>query len=237
MPVQTETRPSVYATVRQLAGAPVEFDRRPRPRLCQRAGRLAAAGGTRAAIGRRVAQRPGRSVRRRPGAGAGRGAESPDAGGQAGVLPPHRRRLHARRERFARRGRGLARRSHPRPCRRPVRCRRAAAAGTAAPHEPGARRHRRAGRIAPGDPRRCCVQQPELAPLDSDLRHLFASWFNRGFLDLRRIDWNTPAAVLEKLLVYEAVHEIDGLDRSAPPARRRTAAVSRSSIPRCRASR
>jgi malonyl-CoA decarboxylase len=53
-------------------------------------------------------------------------------------------------------------------------------------------------------------KQPELAPLDSDLRHLFASWFNRGFLDLRRIDWNTPAAVLEKLLVYEAVHEIQG---------------------------
>ena len=52
--------------------------------------------------------------------------------------------------------------------------------------------------------------QPELAPLDNDLRHLFASWFNRGFLELRRIDWNTPAAVLEKLLVYEAVHEIQG---------------------------
>jgi malonyl-CoA decarboxylase len=52
--------------------------------------------------------------------------------------------------------------------------------------------------------------QPDLEPLDSDLRHLFASWFNRGFLDLRRIDWNTPAAVLEKLLVYEAVHEIQG---------------------------
>lgn len=51
---------------------------------------------------------------------------------------------------------------------------------------------------------------PELAPLDNDLRHLFASWFNRGFLELRRIDWNTPAAVLEKLLVYEAVHEIQG---------------------------
>ena len=52
--------------------------------------------------------------------------------------------------------------------------------------------------------------QPDLAPLDSDLRHLFASWFNRGFLELRRIDWNTPAAVLEKLIVYEAVHEIQG---------------------------
>ena len=52
--------------------------------------------------------------------------------------------------------------------------------------------------------------QPALAPLDSDLRHLFSSWFNRGFLELRRIDWNTPAAVLEKLIVYEAVHEIQG---------------------------
>ncbi len=51
---------------------------------------------------------------------------------------------------------------------------------------------------------------PDLAALDADLRHLFTSWFNRGFLELRRIDWNTPAAVLEKLIVYEAVHEIDG---------------------------
>ena len=52
--------------------------------------------------------------------------------------------------------------------------------------------------------------QPDLVPLDSDLRHLFASWFNRGFLELRRIDWNTPAAVLEKLIEYEAVHEVQG---------------------------
>lgn len=52
--------------------------------------------------------------------------------------------------------------------------------------------------------------EPGLAMLDSDLRHLFASWFNRGFLELRRIDWQTPAAVLEKLIVYEAVHEIQG---------------------------
>jgi malonyl-CoA decarboxylase len=66
-------------------------------------------------------------------------------------------------------------------------------------------------------------ERPELAPLDSDLRHLFASWFNRGFLDLRGIDWNTPAAVLEKLIVYEAVHEIDGwidLRRRLAPDRR-----------------
>ncbi len=64
---------------------------------------------------------------------------------------------------------------------------------------------------------------PDLAPLDDDLRHLFASWFNRGFLELRRIDWNTPAAVLEKLIAYEAVHEIDGwsdLRRRLGPDRR-----------------
>src|SRR5258708_22274503 len=50
--------------------------------------------------------------------------------------------------------------------------------------------------------------EPELQLLDADLRHLFASWFNRGFLELWRIDWQSPAAVLEKLIAYEAVHEI-----------------------------
>ena len=54
--------------------------------------------------------------------------------------------------------------------------------------------------------------EPELKLLDADLRHLFASWFNRGFLELRRIDWQSPAAVLEKLIAYEAVHEIKGWD-------------------------
>ena len=38
--------------------------------------------------------------------------------------------------------------------------------------------------------------EPELKLLDADLKHLFASWFNRGFLELRRIDWQSPAAVL-----------------------------------------
>jgi malonyl-CoA decarboxylase len=52
--------------------------------------------------------------------------------------------------------------------------------------------------------------EPALRVLDADLRHLLASWFNRGFLDLRRIDWQTPASVLEKLITYEAVHEIQG---------------------------
>jgi malonyl-CoA decarboxylase len=65
--------------------------------------------------------------------------------------------------------------------------------------------------------------EPELKLLDADLRHLFASWFNRGFLELRRIDWQSPAAVLEKLIAYEAVHEIKGWDdlrRRLAPDRR-----------------
>ena len=49
-----------------------------------------------------------------------------------------------------------------------------------------------------------------LDALESDLRVLLASWFDVGFLDLRRIDWNSPAALLEKLVAYEAVHEIRG---------------------------
>jgi malonyl-CoA decarboxylase len=51
---------------------------------------------------------------------------------------------------------------------------------------------------------------PALAVVDHDLVHLLSSWFNRGFLELRRIDWSTPAAILEKLIAYEAVHEIHG---------------------------
>ena len=58
----------------------------------------------------------------------------------------------------------------------------------------------------------CLQVEPELKLLDADLKHLFASWFNRGFLELRRIDWQSPAAVLEKLTAYEAVHEIKGWD-------------------------
>ena len=65
--------------------------------------------------------------------------------------------------------------------------------------------------------------EPVLKLLDRDLKHLFASWFNRGFLELRRIDWQSPAAVLEKLIAYEAVHEIHGWDdlrRRLAPDRR-----------------
>jgi malonyl-CoA decarboxylase len=63
-----------------------------------------------------------------------------------------------------------------------------------------------------------------LALIDADLQHLLASWFNRGFLVLRRIDWQTPAAILEKIIQYEAVHEIQGwedLRRRLDPADRR----------------
>ena len=49
---------------------------------------------------------------------------------------------------------------------------------------------------------------PELKLVDDDFVHMLRSWFNRGFLDLHRIDWRTPALVLEKIIEYEAVHQI-----------------------------
>jgi len=64
----------------------------------------------------------------------------------------------------------------------------------------------------------------ELTPVDDDFVHLFTSWFNRGFLVLRHIDWSTPAIVLEKIIRYEAVHEISDWEdlrrRIDPPDRR-----------------
>jgi malonyl-CoA decarboxylase len=47
-----------------------------------------------------------------------------------------------------------------------------------------------------------------LAALEADLRGLLSAWFDIGFLELARIDWNSPAALLEKLVDYEAVHAI-----------------------------
>jgi malonyl-CoA decarboxylase len=68
------------------------------------------------------------------------------------------------------------------------------------------------------------VRRPDLGPVDRDFVHLFGSWFNRGFLVLRRIDWSTPAIILEKIIRYEAVHEIDSWEdlraRIDPPDRR-----------------
>ncbi len=49
---------------------------------------------------------------------------------------------------------------------------------------------------------------PDLGRLDVDFQHLFSSWFNRGFLVLQPVDWTTPAHILEKIIAYEAVHEI-----------------------------
>jgi malonyl-CoA decarboxylase len=64
----------------------------------------------------------------------------------------------------------------------------------------------------------------DLAALDRDIAHLLGSWFNRGFLVLRRIDWSTPANILEQIIRYEAVHEIrdwDDLRRRIDPVDRR----------------
>ncbi|RDV04609.1 malonyl-CoA decarboxylase [Undibacter mobilis] len=66
--------------------------------------------------------------------------------------------------------------------------------------------------------------RPDLQPVDEDFVHLFTSWFNRGFLVLRHIDWSTPANILEKIIRYEAVHEIsdwDDLRRRIDPQDRR----------------
>lgn len=65
---------------------------------------------------------------------------------------------------------------------------------------------------------------PDLKRTDSDFIHLLRSWFNRGFLMLNQISWNTPAAILDKVVDYEAVHAINDLDdlkgRLYPPDRR-----------------
>ena len=47
-----------------------------------------------------------------------------------------------------------------------------------------------------------------LLPLDAELEHLFSTWFDMAFLDLRRISWDSPASLIEKLIQYEAVHDI-----------------------------
>lgn len=88
--------------------------------------------------------------------------------------------------------------------------------------------------LAPGGTRRLIHMRADLlsggvlnraeAALDADFEHVFASWFNAGFLELRRIDWDTSAAVLERVIAYEAVHSIDSWDdlraRVEPPDRR-----------------
>ena len=64
----------------------------------------------------------------------------------------------------------------------------------------------------------------ELKAVDHDMVYLFKNWFNRGFFILRPINWETPAHILEKIIAYEAVHEINSWDelrsRLAPSDRR-----------------
>ena len=52
----------------------------------------------------------------------------------------------------------------------------------------------------------------DLRALDDDLRHLFRAWFNPGFLKLEKITWDTKAAVLEKIIKYERVHQMKDMN-------------------------
>jgi malonyl-CoA decarboxylase len=61
-----------------------------------------------------------------------------------------------------------------------------------------------------GDILQLMPSRPGLKGLDTELKQLLIAWFNRGFLTLQRIDWDSPASVLEKFIEYEAVHEING---------------------------
>jgi len=66
-------------------------------------------------------------------------------------------------------------------------------------------------------------RQPELQAVEADFLHLLSSWFNPGFLRLQRVDWNSPAQLLEQIIRHEAVHTIDGWDdlrRRLQPDRR-----------------
>jgi malonyl-CoA decarboxylase len=66
-------------------------------------------------------------------------------------------------------------------------------------------------------------KRPDLQALEADFLHLLSSWFNPGFLQMKRVDWNSPARLLEKIIHHEAVHEIDGWDdlrRRLQPDRR-----------------
>ncbi len=77
-------------------------------------------------------------------------------------------------------------------------------------------------------------ENPQLAALDLDFKHLFISWFNRGFLVLRPINWRSPANILEKIIKYEAVHSIDSWDdlrRRLEPVDRRCFAFFHPSMP------
>jgi malonyl-CoA decarboxylase len=76
--------------------------------------------------------------------------------------------------------------------------------------------------------------KPELARTDHDLVHLLRSWFNRGFLVMRQITWDSPASILEKIIAYEAVHQIQtwaDLRRRLQPTDRRCFAFFHPAMP------
>ncbi len=77
-------------------------------------------------------------------------------------------------------------------------------------------------------------ERPQLARTDHDLVSLLRSWFNRGFLVMRQINWDSPASILEKIIAYEAVHEIgtwDDLRRRLQPTDRRCFGFFHPSMP------
>ena len=68
------------------------------------------------------------------------------------------------------------------------------------------------------------AKSPGLQELDREFEDVFESWFNAGFLELRRIGWDAPAAILERIIKYEAVHSMSGWDdlrRRVEPVDRR----------------
>ncbi|PLK26650.1 malonyl-CoA decarboxylase [Novosphingobium sp. TH158] len=98
--------------------------------------------------------------------------------------------------------------------------------------------------LAPGGTRRLIRMREDLlsagklkgddAALDGDFEYIFAGWFNAGFLELRRIDWDTSASVLERVIRYEAVHSIvswDDLRARVEPADRRCYAFFHPQMP------
>ena len=81
---------------------------------------------------------------------------------------------------------------------------------------------------------RLAKDNPYIAIIDYDFKNLFLSWFNRGFLVIRPINWASPAHILEKIITYEAVHEIDSWDdlrRRLQPEDRRCFAFFHPSMP------
>lgn len=75
---------------------------------------------------------------------------------------------------------------------------------------------------------------PDLKRTDTDFAFMLRSWFNRGFLVLQQITWDTPASILEKIIAYEAVHQIetwDDLRRRLHPTDRRCFAFFHPAMP------